>query len=432
MSNYSKSIHGWGKHPIIQSRVLPFSINSLDGIERQRIAFGNNKSYGDSALNQIMIDMKQYRFMLDFDASKGILKAQAGVLLADIINTFVPRGWFPSVVPGTQFITLGGAIASDVHGKNHHLKGCFSESVKNVSLLMPSGEILSINRENNQELFFATCGGMGLTGIILDAEIQLERINGHSIEQTTHRIQNLETLLDAFELHHNAHFSVAWVDCLAKGSSLGRSLLSIGQFYTNALADYQPISQHIVIPDQFPSFALNPWSIKLFNSLHYHYKSTKTQPISLDKFFFPLDAIKNWNNLYGKNGLQQYQCIIPKKNGYPTLKKILTLISQYKKGSFLAVIKSHGKSNQNYLSFPMEGYSLAIDLKNTPSLNYFLQKLDDLVLENEGRLYLAKDARMTESFFKQSYPQWHKFYEIRKKYKLTEHINSLQSNRLGI
>lgn len=434
MKNTAHQSFGWGMRPCVLSEITHFTPAVFDATEKQRIAFGNTRSYGDSALSRVMIDMKTNRFMLDFNELDGILRAQSGVFLSDIIASFVPLGWFPSVVPGTKHITLGGAIASDVHGKNHHIAGCFGEYVQNMRLLMPSGSIIESDRTLHNDLFHATCGGMGLTGIILDASIQLHRINSSTIEQSTIKANNLEELLAGFETYREWPYSVAWIDCFAKEASLGRSLLTIGKFANDGKLSYHPKHQRLTVPRQFPGWTLNAMSISMFNHLYYHRKNGKIteDQVTIDDFFFPLDGIGQWNRLYGKRGFLQYQCIIPRRSGFEGLTELLSAISRSKKGSFLGVIKAHREANDNLLSFPLEGYSLALDFKYTPDLETLFQQLDNIVLKHEGRLYLAKDARMSESLFKQGYPKWKDFCSIRQKYGLSEHLNSLQSNRLGI
>ena len=370
---------------------------------------------------------------MDFDAEKGLLHLQAGVLLSEIIDIFVPQGWFLKVVPGTKLITVGGAIAADIHGKNHHKAGCFSQSVKMFRLQLPNGEVIRCSKTKNKELFLATCGGMGLTGIILDVKIFLKKISSQYIKQTTVKTKNLKETFEAFENYKEKPYSVAWIDCLAKDKKLGRCLLMIGDFCQDQNLNYKQ-KRKINISFYFPSFILNKNSVKIFNWFYYHKvrKPISTKKISLDDFFFPLDAIKNWNRIYGKNGFIQYQFILPKETSYQGLAEILKLISISNKGSFLAVLKLYGKANENFLSFPLEGYSLALDFKIEKGILHFLNKLDKIVSKYRGRIYLAKDARVKKKVFGQGYPNIEKFRNLRKKYKMDKKFYSLQSQRINI
>ncbi|MFW0883663.1 FAD-binding protein [Candidatus Acidulodesulfobacterium sp. H_13] len=429
------SLNSWGMYPKRQN--TSFILNDKNGLKEQIakdkefISFGNGRSYGDSALNDNIIYCKPYNYFLGFDEENGILHCQSGVLLSEIIEIFAPKGWFLKVTPGTKLITVGGAIASDIHGKNHHVEGCFSSCVQEFSLMLPNGEIKTCTKDD--ELFLATCGGMGLTGVILYAKIGLKKINSKYIEQTTIKTKNLAETFEVFEKYSDQPYSVAWIDCLASGDDIGKCLLMIGNFAHDGKLDFKE-KKKLNIPFNFPSFALNNLSVRAFNWLYYKKapNGVSKQKIDIDTFFYPLDAINNWNRIYGKDGFTQYQFVLPKDVSYDGLKEILTKISNSGKGSFLAVLKLCGKANENYLSFPMEGYSLALDFKIKPGLFEFLNVLDDIVLKYGGRIYLAKDTRVSKETFEKGYPQINKFRQIRKKYDMYKKFNSLQSKRVGI
>ena len=431
------SLKSWGKYPIINNKSLNFddeeTLKTIIDNNNELIPFGNGRSYGDSALSKNIINVKPYNYFLNFDETKGILHIQAGVLLAEILNIFVPKGWFIKVTPGTKLITVGGAIASDVHGKNHHVEGCFSECVEEFSLMLPNSEIVTCSKTENIELFRATCGGMGLTGVILDAKIILKKINSKYINQITIKTKNLKETFEAFEKYNNKPYSVAWIDCLAKGDNIGKCLLMVGDFDDDGDLDYG-IKKKLNIPFNFPSFALNTKSVKAFNWLYYGKvrKLISKQKVDIDTFFYPLDAIDNWNRIYGKNGFTQYQFILPLETSYIGLEEILKSISSSGKGSFLAVLKLYGKANENYLSFPMEGYSLALDFKIEKGLFELLDKLDKIVVKHKGRIYLTKDVRISKETFEKGYPLINKFRSLREKYKMTKKFNSLQSKRVKI
>lgn len=431
------SVMSWGMYPRIENTVLEFDGESdLREIFKKNetlIPFGNGRSYGDSALNRIILDVKSQNKFLEFDLEKGILGAQSGVLLSEILGVIVPNGWFLTVTPGTKLITLGGAIASDVHGKNHHIEGCFSECVQSFSIMMADGEIVSCSKETNPELFRATCGGMGLTGVILDAKISLTKINSKYINQTTIKNSNLRETFEAFEKYGDANYSVAWIDCLAKNESVGRSLLTIGEFRDDGNLDYR-LQHKATVPNGFPSFMLNSLTVKLFNWFYYskNRQMVSSRVVDIDTFFYPLDSIAHWNRIYGKNGFVQYQFILPLANSYSGLAEILKVIASSKKGSFLAVLKLYGEANDNYLSFPMKGYSLALDFKLEKGVFELIERLNDIVKKNHGRIYLAKDACVDEDTFSQGYEHIEAFRAMRKQYNMSSKFGSLQSKRVGI
>jgi decaprenylphospho-beta-D-ribofuranose 2-oxidase len=427
-------VKSWGNYPKHNSKYYDFDIDNKSRLFRgETIPYGNGRSYGDSCLSENIIGFKKWNHFLSFNKNSGLLKIQSGVLLSEIIEVIIPNGWFLKVNPGTKLITVGGAIASDIHGKNHHIEGCFSECVNWFNLLLPSGEILKCSREKNQDLFFSTCGGMGLTGFILEIEIQLKSINSIYINQKTTKTKNLKETFEVFETIKNEPYSVAWIDCLSKGDKIGRSLVMSGDFDDDGNLNYSH-KKKLNIPFNFPSFSLNTLTVKIFNFLYYNrvFKKISFQKVEFDSFFFPLDSIRNWNRIYGKKGFTQYQFILPKKESFEGLKSILNEISNSGKGSFLAVLKLYGKENRNYLSFPLEGYSLALDFKIEKGLFELLARLDEIVLKHKGRIYLSKDVRVSKEVFEKGYPQINKFREIRKKYKLNEVFSSLQSKRVGI
>ena len=429
------NLNSWGMYPKIKNQIMRF--RSLDQLKEKMqedkiyIPCGNGRSYGDSALNDNIIYCKPYNYFLDFDENNGIIHCQSGVLLSEILEIAVPKGWFLKVTPGTKLITVGGAIASDVHGKNHHVEGCFSECVMEMRLMLPSGEVRICRK--GDELFHATCGGMGLTGVILDAKISLKRIKSKNINQTTIKTKNLKETFDAFEKYSHMPYSVAWIDCLAKGNNIGKCLLMVGEFADDGDLNYKE-KKKLNIPFNFPSFVLNNLSVKAFNWLYYNkaIDGISEQKVDIDTFFYPLDSINNWNRIYGKNGFTQYQFILPKEVSYDGLQEILQTISKSGRGSFLAVLKLYGKANKNYLSFPLEGYSLALDFKIERGLFELLDRLDKIVLKYGGRIYLAKDVRVSKETFEKGYPMIDKFREFRKKHGMNIKFQSLQSRRVGI
>ncbi len=427
----------WGLYPQIECQRFQFDSESrLKAIideQRNLIPYGNGRSYGDSALNTHIIDVKPYHYFLDFDAENGLLQVQAGVLLCEIVEHFVPRGWFLKVTPGTKLITVGGAIASDVHGKNHHAGGCFSESIKEFRIMLPDGRVVTCSKAATPELFHATCGGQGLTGIILEAKIYLKKINSQYIDQTTIKTRNLKETFAAFAEQRDKPYSVAWIDSLAKGDGRGRCLLMTGDFRKDGRLDYKA-KRTRTIPFNFPSWVLNKWSARAFNWCYYHTLRERIshQTSDIDSFFYPLDALGHWNRIYGKNGFTQYQFILPKETSYEGLQEILGTLAAARQGSFLSVLKLYGKANRNWLSFPLEGYSLTLDFKIEKGLFAFLDRLDQIVVKYQGRIYLSKDARVSKAVFEQGYPQIETFRQFRKENQMDQKFQSLQSRRLGI
>lgn len=429
-------LSGFGNYPKINANI--YSADKLSSIQsfiqkNRFIARGLGRSYGDSALYENVFSTDRLRYILDFDPQKGIVTCEAGVSLKELIETFVPKGWFLGVVPGTQFVTVGGAIASDIHGKNHHIKGCFSEFVICLQLLLPNGEKVICSRNENSELFYATCSGMGLTGIILAAKIQLIPITSSAIKKTTIKAKNLDEILILLKENQNASYSVAWIDCMTRGPNFGRSLLFLGE-HAETRSLHLTKKKNISIPFFGPSFLLNRFTISVFNALYYSQARQNRSEMEVDlvNYFFPLDSIINWNRLYGKNGFLQYQFVLPEESSRQGIKEILKKIADYGGGSFLSVLKLLGNENLNYLSFPMSGYTLALDFKIESKLFEFLNQLDNMVEGYQGRVYLTKDARMSRTFFESTYPKLEKFKNKLAEISALKKIISLQAQRLGI
>lgn len=430
-------LSGWGRHPRLNAQVtLPLSATQC-GTDLHHtsplIARGLGRSYGDSSLAPKVLCTRHLDYLQAFDAKSGILTCAAGVSLDAILRTFIPRGWFLPVTPGTRFVTVGGLIASDVHGKNHHGVGTFSAHLLSMDLLLGNGEYLTISPTKHADLFHATCGGMGLTGVILSAKFQLKPIRSSDILQTTYKTPDLEAVLEAFSANIAATYSVAWIDCLATGRSLGRSLLMLGEHATDGPLVMNSKSPKPV-PFDLPAKLLNRASVQAFNTLYYgRIRQAESRcRVPFDAFFYPLDALSDWNRLYGKAGFVQYQLVLPKAAGIAGLREVLALIAQSGRGSFLAVLKVFGAANANHLSFPIEGYTLALDFKAETAVFELLNLLDCVVLHHGGRLYITKDTRMSEATFKASYPRWEAFEQVRAHWHAHGKFASAQSSRLGL
>jgi len=434
----SSRITGWGRYPDVVAQLhTPSSHAALlkngPGAGFNGIARGQGRSYGDSALARQLLCTSKADAILSLDEDNGLLHCAAGTTLAELLRLLVPRGWFLPVVPGTAHVSVGGAIASDIHGKNHHIDGCFSEHVQSLTLLDGDGNTHLCSPDKNTDLFQTTCGGMGLTGIITSAVLNLRRINSPCIQQQTLRTRNLEETFHFLDTRRDSHYSVAWLDCMARGSDMGRSLVLLGEHADGpTTAARASMKTRLAVPVTTPGWLLNRYSMRVFNSLYYHFPRSTEARVLWQPFFFPLDSIGHWNRLYGRRGFLQYQFVLPPETALDGMKDILGRIATAGKGSFLSVLKRLGPANNKLLSFPVDGYTLALDFRYQPSLLPLLDELDERVIDYGGRLYLSKDARMSRETFRSGYPQWQHFAELRQAMGAHRHFNSLQSQRLGI
>jgi len=319
------------------------------------------------------------------------------------------------VTPGTKYVTLGGAIANDVHGKNHHIRGTFGCHINGFSLIRSDQQKITCSKKENQRLFEATIGGLGITGIIELVELQLMPISSSSMNVTTVRYDSLDEFFQLAKEFDNSHeYTVAWVDCLAKGSALGKGVFSAAEHVKQGSLNVNNKNK-LVVPFTPPISAINKLSLNLFNSIYYHvHKSErKNAVVSYEPFFYPLDGLLNWNRLYGPKGFQQYQCVIPDENSLDAMHEVLSVISKSGNGSFLAVMKKCGNiKSPGLLSFPLSGISLALDFPQSNNLKGLFEILDKVVRESGGRLYPAKDAHMSGEDFRQFYPQWEQLQKM--------------------
>lgn len=439
-------LSGWGLYPVLEAQVhAPRSIEALRDLvmsEPSVIARGNGRAYGDSAINQTAtLETRNLNRLIAFDQTSGQLVAEAGVLLGDVIASFLPLGWFPMVTPGTKFVTLGGAIAADVHGKNHHKDGSFRECVDWIDVMGPNGEVQRCSQTEDSTLFDHTLGGMGLTGIVLRAAIRLRPLETAWIRQTTIAAPNLKAAMAAFEGAQDATYSVAWIDCLGTGASLGRSLVMLGEHTCRgdltrkqAGAPFEIKSKRkLSVPFDFPSLALNRLSVRAFNALYYWAGARKTgaQLVDWDSYFYPLDAILGWNRIYGRKGFAQYQCVLPLDRSEAGLAALLEEISKAGSGSFLAVLKRFGKQDSAF-SFPMEGYTLALDFPVSKKTLTLLDRLDQITIDHGGRFYLAKDSRMSSDTLRAADRRIGDFRSLRDTKNMTSRFRSAQSERLEL
>lgn len=441
------TISGWGRYPLVDTDLLAPRSPEAARIATSRvqggIARGNGRAYGDAGIGAIQtIQMGNLDRVRAFDPATGLVTAEAGLLLADLIELFLPRGFFPAVVPGTKYVSIGGAIAADVHGKNHHRDGGFGDCVESFLIATASGDLIRASRATNSDIFLATIGGMGLTGVIIEATLRLRPLETGWMRQRTVVTANLSAAIVALEENDSAAYSVAWIDCTARGAALGRSLVFLGEHATRAdlggKAATKPFplidSARLTLPLDFPAIALNQWTVNAFNSLYFRLKASRAQTqffVPIDPYFFPLDSIGSWNRIYGRRGFVQHQCVIPTAVAPAILAEMLDRIAVRGNASFLTVLKKLGPSS-GILSFPSPGYTLALDFPVTPGALDFLDELDRLVVAAQGRLYLAKDARQSRATFEAGYAGLQQFRDIRRMVDPTGSIRSRLSERLGI
>jgi FAD/FMN-containing dehydrogenase len=439
-----KQIANWGNYPVVISDEYKPSFDyeavALASRHKGWIARGNGRCYGDASLADTVITTTKLNKFLSFDAEAGIIDCESGVTLDQVLAVIVPKGWFLPVTPGTRYITIGGAVGSDVHGKNHHVDGSFSNHIIDLEMVLPSGERVVCSREILPDLFWATCGGMGLTGLILRVRFRLKKIETSYIRQKKIKAKNLEEIIALFEEFKHYTYSVAWIDCLKKGSGFGRSILILGEHATveelPASAKKEPLKvfekQLFRFPFYLPSFFLNKLSIRLFNFAYYHSHTRREMDsvVPYEPFFYPLDIIDEWNKMYGRPGFVQYQFVLP-LHAKAGLINILKRIADKGFASFLAVLKVFGPQD-TMIGFPMEGFTLALDMPVRNGLFDFLDKLDEMVLAHGGRIYLSKDARMKKQMLEQSYPRLQEFKQVVAWYNPAGKINSMQAKRLGL
>lgn len=434
-------VSGWGRFPVVDSDLLrPRSFEAVgEAVTAGSVARGNGRAYGDAAIGAIRtIGMTGFDRVRSFDPATGRIRLEAGVLLSDLIDTFGPRGFLPFVVPGTRFVSIGGAIAADVHGKNHHCEGGFGRYVDSILLRTGQGEIIEASRDENSDAFFATVGGMGLTGVILEVSMRLRPVQTGWIRERVISASDLDAAMRALDVGDAATYSVAWIDCAARGPDLGRSLIYLGEHAVKGDladgADAFPAGKNpgLSVPVDLPSMTLNRTSIRAFNELYYRMGARRAggnQVVSLYPYFFPLDSIADWNRIYGRRGFLQHQCVIPEAGARAVLGEILDRVSKRGDASFLAVLKKLGHGD-GILSFPLPGYTLALDFPLKGDILNFLDEIDRLVVAAGGRLYLAKDARQSRATFEAGYPALSRFKAIRKALDPDGVIRSKLSQRL--
>ena len=390
---------------------------ALKHCDQSILPIGAARSYGDVCLNRdgALVRTTALDRLIEADWSTGIIRAEAGLTLDHLLQVIVPKGWFLPVTPGTKFVTLGGVVANDVHGKNHETAGTIGCFVRRIGLARSSGEVLELSESSNAELFQATIGGLGLTGLILWVELALKQIGSSDIDVETLAISDLDHFFRLAGDSGDWEHTVAWVDCLAKGKSLGRGLFMRGRHRPRgALRVHR--DPRLAVPIDAPPWLLNASTVRLFNSA-YRYRpwAMGHRTVHYDPFFYPLDTVLGWNKLYGRRGFFQHQSVVPMHAAVGAMQRLLTLTGDYQQGSFLVVLKLFGeRKSPGLLSFPMPGATLALDLPNRgESTRKLLQAMTEVVVDAGGRVYPAKDATMSAEAFRLGYPDWTKLEALR-------------------
>ncbi|MET0284447.1 MAG: FAD-binding oxidoreductase [Polyangiales bacterium] len=405
------------------------------------IARGLGRSYGDPAINadRQVLGMARVDRYLGFDEATGTLSCEAGVSLARILDDFAPRGWFPMITPGTKFVTVGGCIANDIHGKAHHAQGSFVTCVDAITVLLASGQIVRASRDENADLFWATFGGMGLLGVVMTATMRLRRIETTYFNQKSIAVANLSELLAVLEQYDQEYpYSVAVLDVYGRGASLGRAVVAVGD---HARRDQLPAGldplavsppPRLSVPFELPELTLNALSIRVVNAVA-QLTQKRLKPIGhYEGFFYPLDMLGHWNRGYGRRGFAQYQFVIPFEDGEARMRSLLEFIFASGELPFLNVLKRMGKESGGVLSFPREGYTFAIDFPIRDNTVHVLHQLDKLVVEAGGRIYLGKDGYVEADTFRAMYPAIDTWLAVKQKYDPTNVFTSNLARRVGL
>lgn len=441
---YRTKLTGWGRYPVVDARQIKAE-NLEQSTENARLCRGLGRSYGDSSLpagpNDTVVDTTLADRVLSLDRRPfspdyGVLRAEAGLSLLELNRLFLRQGWFTPVSPGTQFVTLGGMVASDVHGKNHHVDGCFGQHVRSLKLRVADGRIVECGEDREQELFRATLGGMGLTGHILEVEFSMRRIPTPWIFSESERIADLDAMVAGLKAAAGRWpMTVGWVDCLARGRSLGRGILMKGRWANGDEAPEQPpkFKRRFRIPCQFPRMALCRANMKAFNLLYYykHFQRIRRGIEHPDAFFYPLDMLDDWNLIYGRRGFTQYQCVLPHAEDNAPARRFLERFVSAGGMGFLCVIKDCGAEGRGMLSFPRPGISIAMDFPiDHGKTQRLVDRLNELVIAEGGRNYLTKDALTRPEHFHAMEPRLDAFNAVRRKWDPQGKLRSAQSVRL--
>jgi decaprenylphospho-beta-D-ribofuranose 2-oxidase len=431
-------INGWGKYSKYKTRIYkPQNISLIKKKLKNSptdtfICRGLGRSYGDSSINDKIIDLTNIKRKFQISKKKREIKCTSNLSIKELLPILLKQNFFFKVTPGTQYVTVGGAIASDIHGKNHHIDGSFCDYVNEIEIMLANGKIIKCSRTKNQELFFSTCGGMGLTGIILSAKIQLLKVPSNFIKETIIKSNSLKETVSLFEKFNHKKYIVSWIDSCGKKHNLGRGIVYIGE-HTKVKSENFSKHRSFNLSFEFPNFFLNNFTLKILNKIFF-FKSLKFKEriVEIKKYFYPLDNINNWNKIYGKSGFVQIQILVSKDNIIKNLKRILLFFQKKKQVSFVTTLKKMGKKNNNLLSFPQEGYTITFDIKNNTHLKTFYSDLEKILIKINAKIYLTKDTLMSQNYFEKTYLNKNKFIKNKKIYDPKFKFRSYQSKRLGI
>ena len=436
----TRPLSGWGRNPVVDS--IEIYSEDLEAIsENAVLSRGLGRAYADSALppegatRPLAVTTLADR-ILDFDAHAGVVRAEAGLSLVALHRVFLPRGWFAPVTPGTQHVTLGGMVASDVHGKNHHVAGCFGGHVRALRMRVADGRVLEVDERSEPELLLATQGGMGLTGHVLEVAFGLERVPSPWIWEESERLPDIEAVMERLcDASRSWPMTVAWVDTTARGAALGRGILMKGRWARPEEAPARPPllrgGGRLAVPFELPSGLINAWSIRALNSAWFarHGRRERKRVVHPESYFYPLDAVRNWNRAYGRRGFAQYQCVLP--SSARLYREFLERFQRFGGSSFVSILKDCGPESEAPLSFPRLGTSIALDIPGSGErVRRLVGELNAFVIGEGGRIYLAKDAFTTADQFRAMYPRFPEWNAVRRKWDPDGRLMSAQSVRL--
>lgn len=431
------TLSGWGRIPAPGRETLSENLEKLT--QGAVLTRGLGRSYGDSSLpasaDDKVVATRLANRILSFDAETGVIRAEAGLSLVELNRLFLRRGWFSPVTPGTKYVTLGGMVASDVHGKNHHCEGTFGNHVRSLKMRLADDSIVTCSPDAYPDLFYGTIGGMGLLGHILEVEFVLHRIPSPWVWMDSLRVRDIDEFISGLNAAAPRWpMTMGWIDCLSQGSSLGRGILMAGRWATaeEAQGAELPGEKQITFPIELPNWAINEVTTRAFNALYYwkQLDTREAKVVGPEPFFYPLDAILEWNRVYGPRGFTQYQCVVPRAAGPKAVREFMELLTKLGGASPLCVIKDCGPEGKGLLSFPMEGTSIAVDMAVSPDIQRIVDALNEFVIATGGRIYLTKDRFTRPEHYRAMDPRVPSFLSVREKWDPKRRLRSAQSVRL--